>query len=84
MSGDHSFHLRLEVNSMTLRFAPVVGRRTVFIVLQVGPWKWWLMRWDTERAPDNRFKTADGLMGWTWSTTKRLPTGQHSSAVLST
>ena len=42
------------------------GRRSLYIALTLGRTRYWLMRWDLARAPAGRFRTADGLSGWTW------------------
>lgn len=49
-----------------LRFEPVLGRRTVYGKITIGRTTFWVQRWDTGRSPNNRFKSRDGLMGWTW------------------
>jgi hypothetical protein len=51
---------RIDTNVMRL----YNGRRSFYGVITVGPWSFWLMRWDTALAPANRFRSGD--MGWTW------------------
>ena len=42
------------------------GHRSLYAKLQIFGQTFWLQRWDTERATNNRFLNADGSMGWTW------------------
>jgi hypothetical protein len=42
------------------------GRRSWYLALTLLGRVAWLQRWDTARAPRNRFCWAD--MGWTWGT----------------
>ena len=40
------------------------GRRSFYFALHFGRRRLWCQRWDTARAPRNRFRSGD--MGWTW------------------
>jgi hypothetical protein len=40
------------------------GRRSFYLNVAVMGRRWWVQRWDTARAPLNRFRS--GTMGWTW------------------
>lgn len=42
------------------------GRRTFYARLRIGRRWLFVQRWDTERAPNNRFLSRDRVMGWTW------------------
>ena len=41
------------------------GRRSFYGAVVIGRRRLWLQRWDTARAPENRWRTRDGVMGWT-------------------
>lgn len=60
------FRLSLEINVMRLAFAPVRGRRTLYVSLHMGSRTFWLMRWDTERALKHKpfAYSRDRLMCW--------------------
>jgi hypothetical protein len=57
------------------------GHRYVYVRLLFG--KSWLYaeRWDTARAPGNRFKTRDGLVGWTFGVSTPAERAQRFPAV---
>lgn len=61
-----NFDLEFRANSAKL----YNGRRSFFAVFRCGSLRFWVMRWDTARAPKNRFRTGRGPqdMGWTWGT----------------
>lgn len=40
------------------------GRRSFYGALTMLGRTFWIQRWDTARAPRNRFRSGD--MGWTW------------------
>ena len=42
------------------------GHRSLYVAATLGRRTYWLMRWDVARAPLGRFRSRDGLMGWTW------------------
>lgn len=42
------------------------GYRSFYATVRLLGKRLWVMRWDTARAPANRLKTKDGLMGWSW------------------
>lgn len=42
------------------------GRRSFYASFTLFGRVFWIQRWDTARAPRNRFRT--GPMGWTWGT----------------
>ena len=57
--------IAIAVHSMRLGFRPVRGRRTFYLTLTLFGRTLWVQRWDTGRAPRNRLRSRDGLMGWT-------------------
>jgi hypothetical protein len=57
------FTIGFDVSSHKFRFN---GHRSFYARVLFGSRWVWIQRWDTARAPQNRFLSADGLMGWTW------------------
>lgn len=56
-----SFELALHISSMVFSFN---HRRSLYICFTFGKTRFWIQRWDNERAPKNRFRSGD--MGWSW------------------
>jgi hypothetical protein len=66
----------LNINSMRLRIPDARnGRRTFYMSLSFFGRRLWLMRWDCDRTSNykTRFKSSDGVMGWTWGIHPPLP-----------
>jgi hypothetical protein len=57
------FELQMTIGLLGTEWARY--RRTFYASVTLGRTTFWLQRWDTERAPDNRFRSRDGVMGWT-------------------
>jgi hypothetical protein len=62
--------LEIQANVKTLTFAPVTGRRTFYVSIDVGSRALWIMRWDTGRAMHHKpfAFSRDRLMCWSFGT----------------
>jgi len=62
-----SLELAVRVSSVTLTYAPVVGRRTFYACLSIGARRFWVQRWETRASRDHTVfaYSRDGLMCWT-------------------
>lgn len=58
------FNVKITSDVLTAPWAR--SRRTVYAAITVGRTTCWVQRWDTQRAPNNRWRSRDGVMGWTW------------------
>jgi hypothetical protein len=73
-----NFRFRFEVNSSILLSN---SRRSFLFSVSTSTVRLWVQRWDIQRAPRNRLKTRDGVMGWTWGAS-RWPSPQKSSLIV--
>lgn len=59
-----TFNLEFRINTGRLKFAPVLGRRTFYANVGIGPFSLWLERWDTGRTKRPLVFSRDRLMAW--------------------
>lgn len=60
-----NFEIKFNAGRFTCQ--PVQGRIHAFFSITVGRYTVTAQRWDTARSPQNRFRSRDGLMGWSFT-----------------
>jgi hypothetical protein len=55
------FELSIRISSVVFSFN---GKRSLYVSVVIGRTRYWVQRWDNDRAPKNKFRNGD--MGWSW------------------